>query len=94
LPTSCTRGRPARAGHRHGWPARTGRTHFHVFGEGFGIDKPGQDEQARKIESYMTDGQDGQQLAAWHAELPALRAWATCSRAAGRRPSWATASRA
>jgi len=33
----------------------TGRRQFHVFGEGFGIDKPMQDTQARKIESYMTD---------------------------------------
>ncbi len=32
---------------------RTGRRQFHVFGEGFGIDLPGQDMQARKIESYM-----------------------------------------
>lgn len=36
---------------------RTGRTRFHVFGEGFGIDKPFQDEQAAKIESYMQDAQ-------------------------------------
>lgn len=34
---------------------QTGRRRFHVFGEGFGIDKPMQDTQARKIESYMTD---------------------------------------
>ena len=33
--------------------AGTGRRQFHVFGEGFGIDKPGRDEQSRKIESYM-----------------------------------------
>jgi glycosidase len=33
---------------------RTGRRDFHVFGEGFGIDRPFEDEQARKIESYMT----------------------------------------
>lgn len=32
---------------------RTGRHRFHVFGEGFGIDRPGEDTQARKIESYM-----------------------------------------
>jgi glycosidase len=32
---------------------RTGRRQFHVFGEGFGIDRPGDDTQARKIESYM-----------------------------------------
>ena len=33
---------------------QTGRRNFHVFGEGFGIDKPYADSQARKIESYMT----------------------------------------
>jgi glycosidase len=33
---------------------RTGRRHFFVFGEGFGIDKPGQDVQAHKVEDYMT----------------------------------------
>ncbi|MBL8329394.1 MAG: hypothetical protein JNJ71_11115 [Rubrivivax sp.] len=32
---------------------RTGRQDFFVFGEGFGIDKPFQDEQARKVERYM-----------------------------------------
>ncbi|MDP2007921.1 MAG: alpha-amylase family glycosyl hydrolase [Rubrivivax sp.] len=32
---------------------RTGRRQFHVFGEGFGIDRPGEDTQARKIEGYM-----------------------------------------
>ncbi len=32
----------------------TGRKAFHVFGEGFGIDKAGQDVQARKIEGYVT----------------------------------------
>ena len=36
---------------------RTGRSRFHVFGEGFGIDRPFQDEQATKIESYMQDAQ-------------------------------------
>ena len=36
----------------------TGRQRLHVFGEGFGIDKPGQDTQARKIEGYIT-GQAG-----------------------------------
>ena len=40
---------------------RTGRRQFHVFGEGFGIDKPYQDVQAAKIESYMT-GAGGQPL--------------------------------
>jgi glycosidase len=34
---------------------RTGRRQFHVFGEGFGIDKPYRDEQAHKIERYMRD---------------------------------------
>jgi glycosidase len=39
----------------------TGRTQFHVFGEGFGIDRAREDVQARKVESYMT-GQDGRPL--------------------------------
>ena len=34
---------------------RTGRQHFHVFGEGFGIDKPFQDREAAKIDAYMRD---------------------------------------
>ncbi|WP_088278926.1 alpha-amylase family glycosyl hydrolase [Ideonella sp. A 288] len=33
---------------------QTGRRRFHVFGEGFGTDKPMADDQARKIERYMT----------------------------------------
>jgi glycosidase len=33
---------------------QTGRTQFHVFGEGFGVDRPFADVQARKIERYMT----------------------------------------
>ncbi|MEO8101512.1 MAG: alpha-amylase family glycosyl hydrolase [Betaproteobacteria bacterium] len=40
---------------------QTGRRHFHVFGEGFGIDKPYADKQARKIERYMTAA-DGRPL--------------------------------
>lgn len=40
---------------------RTGRAQFHVFGEGFGIDKPNADEQACEIERYMTSAQ-GQPL--------------------------------
>ena len=39
----------------------TGRAAFHVFGEGFGIDRAREEVQARKIESYMT-GQGGQPL--------------------------------
>ena len=39
----------------------TGRAQFHVFGEGFGIDTPYADAQARKIESYMRDA-DGAPL--------------------------------
>ena len=39
----------------------TGRRQFHVFGEGFGIDKPFEDHQARKIDRYMT-GPHGQTL--------------------------------
>lgn len=31
-----------------------GRPSFHVFGEGFGIDRPFDDTQARKIEGYMS----------------------------------------
>jgi glycosidase len=34
---------------------QTGREHFHLFGEGFGIDKPFEVKQARKIDSYMRD---------------------------------------
>lgn len=33
--------------------AATGRTDFHVFGEGFGIDRAGEDASARRIEGYM-----------------------------------------
>ena len=40
---------------------QTGRRDFHVFGEGFGIDRPFDDTQARKIERYMT-GPGGQPL--------------------------------
>lgn len=40
---------------------RTGRRDLHVFGEGFGIDRPFDDTQARKIERYMT-GPDGRQV--------------------------------
>ena len=36
---------------------RTGRQHFFVFGEGFGIDKPAAQVQSKKIEGYMTDEQ-------------------------------------
>ncbi len=32
---------------------RTGRNAFHVFGEGFGIDKRGQTSEAKKIDGYM-----------------------------------------
>ena len=32
---------------------QTGRRDFHVFGEGFGIDKPFEDKQARAIERYV-----------------------------------------
>jgi glycosidase len=43
----------------------TGRDHFHVFGEGFGIDAPGADRQMRRIESLVR-GPDGQ------ARLPGM----------------------
>jgi glycosidase len=33
---------------------RTGRQDFLVFGEGFGIDRPGEERLARRIESYVT----------------------------------------
>lgn len=39
----------------------TGRQDFHVFGEGFGIDRAGEDVQMRRIESYMT-GPDGRPI--------------------------------
>ncbi|MCI4566810.1 alpha-amylase family glycosyl hydrolase [Lysobacter sp. CFH 32150] len=39
----------------------TGRKAFHVFGEGFGIDKPYDDAQARKIDDYMR-GRGGEAL--------------------------------
>ena len=35
--------------------ADTGRKDFHVFGEGFGLDRPFEDTQARRIDSYMRD---------------------------------------
>ena len=43
---------------------RTGRRQFHVFGEGFAIDKPYADTGAAKIERYMTGpgGRTGQPL--------------------------------
>ncbi len=37
--------------------AATGRKDFLVFGEGFGIDKPFDDKQARKIEAYVAGGE-------------------------------------
>ncbi len=37
--------------------ASTGRQNFHVFGEGFGIDRPYDDRKARKLEGYMRDAQ-------------------------------------
>ena len=39
----------------------TGRRNFHVFGEGFGIDKPFEETQSRKIESFVR-GADGKAL--------------------------------
>lgn len=33
----------------------TGRQAFHVFGEGFGIDRPYEDVQSRRIDAYMRD---------------------------------------
>ena len=40
---------------------QTGRTNFHVFGEGFASDRPYADEQARRIDGYMR-GADGTPL--------------------------------
>ena len=39
----------------------TGRRNFHVFGEGFGIDKPFEETQSRKIESFVRSA-EGQPL--------------------------------
>ncbi len=41
--------------------AESGRQAFHVFGEGFGIDRHGEDVQMRKIERYATEP-DGRPL--------------------------------
>jgi len=41
--------------------AKTGRNFFHVFGEGFAIDKPYEDSQARRIETLM-QGDKGRPL--------------------------------
>ena len=41
--------------------AQTGRTGFHVFGEGFGIDAPFADVQARKLETWVRSA-DGKPL--------------------------------
>lgn len=35
----------------------TGREGFHAFGEGFGIDRPFEDRQARRIEGYVADAE-------------------------------------
>ncbi len=40
---------------------RSGRRQFHVFGEGFGIDRAGEEAQTRRIERYMR-GADGRPL--------------------------------
>lgn len=45
--------------------AASGRPDFHLFGEGFGIDKPYEDAMARKIETYAR-GADGR------SRLPAM----------------------
>ena len=37
----------------------TGRQQFHVFGEGFAIDKPFEDRAARKIDRWMREGGSG-----------------------------------
>ncbi|MBA4176991.1 MAG: hypothetical protein C0505_10600 [Leptothrix sp. (in: Bacteria)] len=48
---------------------RTGRSDFLVFGEGFGIDRPGDDTQARRIESYVR-GPEGQALMSGMLNFP------------------------
>ncbi|HEY0503754.1 MAG TPA: alpha-amylase family glycosyl hydrolase [Lysobacter sp.] len=45
--------------------ARTGRRDFLLFGEGFGIDRPYEDAQMRRIDAYLRDAQG-------HALLPAM----------------------
>jgi glycosidase len=40
----------------------TGRRQFHVFGEGFGIDPPFGDAQARRIDAYMRDARGNRLL--------------------------------
>ncbi|MEN5115831.1 alpha-amylase family glycosyl hydrolase [Luteimonas sp. TWI662] len=40
----------------------TGREDFHVFGEGFAIDKPFEDSQARRLEAYMRTESGGERL--------------------------------
>ncbi|MFZ9495046.1 MAG: alpha-amylase family glycosyl hydrolase [Burkholderiaceae bacterium] len=55
--------RPANAGGTPGMAEvarRTGRGDFFLFGEGFGIDPPGQTTQSRRIESYMQGEQPAQ----------------------------------
>ncbi|MBP6533733.1 MAG: hypothetical protein KAZ45_00225 [Arenimonas sp.] len=37
---------------------QTGRSRFHVFGEGFAVDKPFEEAQSRKIAGYMRDADD------------------------------------
>jgi len=39
--------------------ADTGRKRFHVFGEGFGLDRAFEDRNARKIDGYMRAGGEG-----------------------------------
>jgi glycosidase len=47
----------------------TGRNAFHVFGEGFAIDKPFDDTQARRIDAYMRTP-DGQPLLPGMIDFP------------------------
>ncbi len=57
-----------------------GKPAFHVFGEGFGLDRAFDDAQARKIESYVRDA-SGRPLMPGMIKLPALRHRARCVRA-------------
>jgi glycosidase len=54
---------PSRPGIMH-VARRSGRDNFHLFGEGFVLDRPYEDQQARRIETYARPGAVGPQLPA------------------------------
>ncbi len=64
---------------------RTGRENFHVFGEGFGLDRRYEDKAARRINSYMV-GQQGEARAPGMLNFP-LYGTATDVFARGRPPA-------